>query len=32
VVARRDDLKAVAPGTEGYGYCTMCDAAEAAAR
>ena len=26
VVARRDDLKRVAPGTEGYGYCTMCNA------
>lgn len=26
VVARRDNLKAVAPGTEGYGYCTMCRA------
>jgi hypothetical protein len=28
VVARRTDLIAVAPGTEGYGYCTMCEAAE----
>lgn len=27
VVARREDLTPVAPGTEGYGYCTMCDAA-----
>lgn len=28
VVARRSDLRAVAAGTEGFGYCTMCDAAE----
>ncbi|HMC39793.1 MAG TPA: hypothetical protein VKI19_09040 [Acidimicrobiales bacterium] len=27
VVAKRDDLRAVHPGAEGYGYCTMCDAA-----
>lgn len=26
VVARRDDLKAVEPGTDGYRYCTMCNA------
>ena len=26
VVARRNDLKTVAPGTEGYGYCAMCNA------
>ena len=31
VVAKRSDLKAVDPGTEGYGYCTMCDAAGAPA-
>ena len=28
VVARRTDLISVAAGTEGYGYCTMCEAAE----
>lgn len=27
VVAKRTDLRAVPAGTEGYGYCTMCDAA-----
>ena len=27
VVARRDDLRQVAAGTDGFGYCTMCDAA-----
>jgi hypothetical protein len=26
VVARRDDLKAVEPGADGYRYCTMCNA------
>ena len=26
VVARRDDLKTVRPGTDGYRYCTMCNA------
>ena len=26
VVAKRRDLKAVEAGTEGYGYCTMCEA------
>lgn len=31
VVARRNDLKPVDPETEGYGYCTMCDAAGAPA-
>lgn len=31
VVARRTDLKAVDPGAEGYGFCTMCDAAGAPA-
>lgn len=31
VVARRDDLKSIPAGTEGYGYCSMCDA-EAAVR
>lgn len=32
VVARRSDLVAVAPGTAGYGYCTMCDAVEVVSR
>ncbi|HET6873384.1 MAG TPA: hypothetical protein VFH70_01305 [Acidimicrobiales bacterium] len=27
VVARRDDLRQVPAGTDGFGYCTMCDAA-----
>jgi hypothetical protein len=27
VVARRPGSRAVAPGTEGYGYCRLCDAA-----
>jgi hypothetical protein len=27
VVARRTDLQKVRAGTDGYGYCTMCDAA-----
>jgi hypothetical protein len=32
VVAKRTDLRAVTPGTDGYGYCTMCDAAGVLAR
>jgi hypothetical protein len=27
VVARRTDLRSIPAGTEGFGYCTMCDAA-----
>lgn len=27
VVAKRSDLRSVAAGTDGFGYCTMCDAA-----
>jgi hypothetical protein len=27
VVAKRTDLRKVAAGTDGFGYCTMCDAA-----
>jgi hypothetical protein len=27
VVAKRTDLREVAAGTDGFGYCTMCDAA-----
>lgn len=27
VVSRRDDLKKVRPGTDGYRFCTMCNAA-----
>ena len=27
VVARRTDLRSVPAGTDGFGYCTMCDAA-----
>ncbi len=30
VVAKRGDLRAVQAGTEGYGYCTMCEAADVA--
>lgn len=29
VVAKRRDLRPVRPGTDGYGYCTMCDSANA---
>lgn len=29
IVANRDGLKQVAAGTDGYGYCTMCDSAGA---
>jgi hypothetical protein len=31
VVARHDGVRAVPAGTEGFGYCTMCDAAGAVA-
>ena len=27
IVAKRTDLRQVAAGTDGFGYCTMCDAA-----
>lgn len=29
VVAKREDLRSVPAGSEGYGYCSMCDAAGA---
>lgn len=31
VVAKRDDLRSVPAGSEGFGYCSMCDAAGALA-